>query len=127
MSKDSNVVLIIEDEKDSLKKHEHLVKSSGYIPFVASNGYTGLEILSKNVGLVDIVLLDLFMSEIDGLEVLRAIRTNPKKYGEVPVIILTNMTSEAIIKEAFQLGACSYLLKEQVDKASIIEELRKYI
>lgn len=127
MSKDSNVVLIIEDEKDSLKKHRDLVRSGGYIAMTASDGYKGLKKLSKNIGVVDIVLLDLSMASIDGLEVLRAIKGNPKKYGDVPVIILTNMTSEGIIKETFQLGASSYLLKEQIDAKSLIEELRRCI
>jgi CheY-like chemotaxis protein len=127
MSKNSNVVLIIEDEKDSLRKHANLVKSAGYIPFSAFNGYEGLEMLANNVGVVDILLLDLFMSELDGLEVLKAVKTNPQKYGEIPVVILTNMTSEKIIKEAFELGASSYLLKEEVDKQILTEELRKYI
>jgi CheY-like chemotaxis protein len=127
MSKDQNVVLIIEDEKDALKRHADLVKSAGYIAFTASDGYEGLKILSKNVGVIDILLLDLFMSQIDGLEVLRAIKTNPKKYGDIPVVILTNMTSEGIIKEAFELGASSYLLKDKIGRQELIEELRKYI
>lgn len=127
MSKDQNVVLIIEDEKDALKRHADLVKSAGYIAFTAPDGYEGLKILSKNVGVIDILLLDLFMSQIDGLEVLRAIKTNPKKYGDIPVVILTNMTSERIIKEAFELGASSYLLKDKIGKQELIEELRKYI
>jgi two-component system chemotaxis sensor kinase CheA len=127
MSKDQNVVLIIEDEKDALKRHADLVKSAGYIAFTAPDGYEGLKILSKNVGVIDILLLDLFMSQIDGLEVLRAIKTNPKKYGDIPVVILTNMTSERIIKEAFELGASSYLLKDKIGKQELIEELRQYI
>lgn len=127
MSKDSNVVLIIEDEKDDLKRHADLVKSAGYIAFTASDGYEGLEKLSKNVGVIDILLLDLFMSKIDGLEVLRAIKTNLEKYGDIPVVILTNMASEGIIKEAFELGASSYLPKDEVDKQELVEELRKYI
>ncbi len=127
MSKDSNVVLIIEDEKDSLKKHSDLVASGGYIALTASDGYKGLEILSKKIGIIDIVLLDLSMAGIDGLEVLRTIKNNPQKYGDIPIIILTNMTSEGIIKETFQLGACSFLLKDQIDTKSLIEELRKYI
>jgi CheY-like chemotaxis protein len=127
MSKDSNVVLIIEDEQDALKRHADLVRSAGYIAFTATDGYKGLEKLSRNVGVIDILLLDLFMSRIDGLEVLRAIKTNPKKYGDVPVLILTNMTSEGIVKEAFELGASSYLLKDKLEKEELIEELRKYI
>jgi len=127
MSKDSNVVLIIEDEQDSLAKHKKLVEYGGYVAFTASDGYKGLDILSKKLGVIDLVLLDLFMAGIDGLEVLKAIKSNPDKYGDIPVVILTNMTSEGIIKEAFELGISSYLIKDQIDKESLAEELKKYL
>jgi CheY-like chemotaxis protein len=66
------------------------------------------------------------MDGLDGLDVLRAIKANPSKYGELPVIILTTVASEAIIKEAFESGASSYLLKSQVEKGGLTEELAKY-
>lgn len=127
MSKDSNVVLIIEDEKDLLEKHSKIIKSAGYICMKSPDGYEGLDLLSKNVGIIDIVILDLFMSNIDGLEVLKAIKTNPKKYGDLPIIILTNVASEPIIREAFEFGASTYLLKKEVQQGGLVEELKKYI
>lgn len=127
MSKDSNAVLIIEDEKDLLEKHSKIIKSGGYYCIKFANGQKGLEYLSKNKGVIDIVVLDLFMKDLDGLDVLRAIKANPSKYGELPVIILTNVASEGIIKEAFEYGASSYLLKNQIENGGLIEELSKYI
>lgn len=127
MSKDSNVVLIIEDEIQYRKRYEDIVKKAGYIPMTASNGYKGLEVLSKNIGVVDIVLLNLSLSGIDGLEVLKAIKTNPKKYGDIPVIVISNITKEEIIKETLYLGVYSYLLKNQIDSKGLIEEIKKCI
>lgn len=126
MSKDSNAVLIIEDEKDLLEKHSKIIESGGYFCIKFSNGQKGLEYLSKNRGVIDIVVLDLFMKGLDGLDVLRAIKGNPSKYGELPVIILTNVASEGIIKEAFEYGASSYLLKNQIENGGLTEELGKY-
>lgn len=126
MSKDSNAVLIMEDEKDLLEKHSKVIESGGYICIKFASGQKGLEYLSKNKDVIDIVVLDLFMKGLDGLEVLRAIKENPSKYGELPVIILTNVASEGIIKEAFQYGASSYLLKNQVENGGLTEELAKY-
>jgi CheY-like chemotaxis protein len=127
MSKDSNAVLIIEDEKDLLEKHSKVIESEGYFCIKFSNGQKGLEYLSKNRGVIDIVVLDLFMKGLDGLDVLKAIKGNPSKYGELPVIILTNVVSERIIKEAFEYGASSYLLKNQIENGGLTEELGKYI
>lgn len=127
MSKDSNTVLIIEDEKDLLEKHSKIIESRGYFCIKFANGQKGLEYLARNKGVIDIVVLDLFMNGLDGLDVLRAIKENPAKYGELPVIILTNIASEGIIREAFEYGASSYLLKNQIEKGGLTEELAKYI
>jgi len=66
------------------------------------------------------------MKGLDGLDVLRAIKENPSKYGELPVIVLTNVASEGIIKRAFEYGASSYLLKDQIENAGLTAELEKY-
>lgn len=126
MSKDSNAVLIIEDEKDLLEKHSKIIESGGYYCIKSANGQKGLEYLSKNKGVIDIVVLDLFLMDLDGLDVLKAIKENPLKYGELPIIILTNVASEPIIRQAFEYGASSYLLKSQVENGGLIEELSKY-
>jgi len=120
-------VLIIEDEKDLLDSYKELVETAGYTAFTASDGYQGLDFLAQNLGKVDILLLDLMMPGVDGLEVLRAIKTNEGKYGKFPVIILTNMTSESVIRESFTLGASSYLVKTDLDYDGLVKELGRYI
>jgi CheY-like chemotaxis protein len=126
MSKDSNAVLIIEDEKNLLEKHSKIIESGGYFCIKFASGQKGLEYLSKNKGVIDIVVLDLFMKGLDGLDVLKAIKDNPLKYGDLPVIILTNVSNQSIIKEAFESGASSYLLKNQIENGGLTEELAKY-
>lgn len=121
------VILVVEDEKDLLASYKELVESAGYVCMTASDGYEGLDTLSKNLGVVSVVLLDLMMPGVDGLEVLRAIKKDSGKYGDMPVIVLTNMTSENVIKEAFDLGASSYLVKGDLDYPGLVKELNKYL
>jgi len=120
-------ILIVEDDKQLLDSYKELVETAGYVCLTANDGYHGLDIMSQQVGVVGLVLLDLMMPGVDGLEVLRAIKTNPEKYGNVPVIVLTNMTSDAVIKEAFDLGASSYLVKTDIDYEGLMKELSKYL
>ncbi len=120
-------VLIVEDEKDLLESYKELVETAGFTVLTASDGYQGLDLLAQNLGKVDILLLDLMMPGVDGLEVLRAIKTNEGKYGKFPVIILTNMTSESVIRESFTLGASSYLVKTDLDYDGLVKELGRYI
>ena len=127
MADKSNVILIVEDEKELLDSYKELVESAGYICMTAADGYQGLDILAKNVGGISLVLLDLMMPGVDGLEVLRATRADPDKYGNMPVVVLTNMTSESVIKESFDLGSSSYLVKTDIDYQGLVKELNKYL
>ena len=127
MSDKSKVILIVEDEKELLESYKELVESAGYVCMTASDGYQGLDIMSKNVGGIDLVLLDLMMPGVDGLEVLKAAKTDSVKYGEMPIIVLTNMTSENVIKESFDLGSSSYLVKTDIDYQGLVKELTKYL
>jgi DNA-binding response OmpR family regulator len=120
-------VLIVEDNEDLLNSYEETLNREGYNTFKALDGYQALDTMAKNVGSIDLVLLDLMMPGVDGLEVLRTMRDNEEKYGTVPVVILSNMTSENIIKEAFSLGATSYLVKTDLDYDGLVKEIGKFL
>ena len=85
MSDKGKTILIVEDEKELLDSYKELVESAGYTAMTALDGYQGLDLLSKNIGGVNLVLLDLMMPGVDGLEVLRAVKANPEKYGDIIV------------------------------------------
>ena len=127
MSDKGKTILIVEDEKELLDSYKELVESAGYTAMTALDGYQGLDLLSKNIGGVNLVLLDLMMPGVDGLEVLRAVKANPEKYGDMPIVVLTNMTSEAVIKESFDLGSSSYLVKTDLDYQGLVRELSTYL
>ena len=119
-------ILIIEDEEPLLDSYAKLVEMAGYIAVKASDGYQGLDILANNLDQIDLVLLDLMMPGVDGLEVLKTIKNNEEKYGKMPIVILTNLTSESVVKEAFNLGATSYLVKIDLDYEGLVKELKKF-
>jgi CheY-like chemotaxis protein len=119
-------ILIVEDEIPLLDSYAELVETAGYIPLKASDGYQALDTLSNNLDQIDLVLLDLMMPGVDGLEVLKTIRNNEDKYGKMPIVVLTNMTSESVVKEAFALGATSYLVKTDLDYDGLVKELAKF-
>lgn len=120
-------ILIVEDEKELLESYKELVESAGFNSITATDGYQGLDILASQLGNINLVLLDLMMPGVDGLEVLKAMKTNKEKYGDIPVVILTNMTSDTVIKEAFDLGASSYLVKIDLDYEGLVKEIEKYL
>ncbi len=123
---DTKKILVIEDETPLLDSYAELVQNAGYIALKARDGYQGLDTLANNLDQIDLVLLDLMMPGVDGLEVLKTVRNNEEKYGKMPIVILTNMTSESVVKEAFDIGATSYLVKTDLDYEGLVKELNKF-
>ncbi|MCX7857413.1 MAG: response regulator transcription factor [Deltaproteobacteria bacterium] len=99
-------VLLIEDEEKLCELMRKGLEEEGYEVDIASDGKTGLDLLSTKT--YDIVLLDLMIPEIDGLEVLRLMR---KKGIETPVLIITAKTSKEDVVKGLDLGSDDYLTK----------------
>ncbi|MBF0550005.1 MAG: response regulator [Deltaproteobacteria bacterium] len=80
---------------------------------VARDGEEALAVISRwpAGGLIPVViLLNLKLPKIDGLEVLRYLKTHPE-FLAIPVVVLTSSTEDRDIKEAYHLGANSYIVK----------------
>ncbi|MBS5939069.1 response regulator transcription factor [Clostridium sp.] len=105
-------ILIVEDEEKIARFIELELKHEGYEVIKANNGRTGLEIAEK--GEVDLVILDVMLPEINGLEVLRRIR----KVSDIPVIMLTARDEVMDKVSGLDAGADDY-----VTKPFAIEEL----
>ena len=127
MDNNKKTVLIVEDNEALVNSYAEALDTGGYNAIKVLDGYQALDSLSKKLDVIKLILLDLMMPGVDGLEVLRTIKDNKEKYGDMPIIILTNMTSENVIKEAFDLGATSYLVKTDLDYEGLIKEVNKFL
>lgn len=105
-------ILIVEDEEKIARFIELELKHEGYEVIKANNGRSGLEVAEK--GEVDLVILDVMLPEINGLEVLRRIR----KVSDIPVIMLTARDAVMDKVSGLDAGADDY-----VTKPFAIEEL----
>ena len=106
MSKEK--ILIIEDEKDIVKMLDYNLKKEGFRALSANNGEDGLDMARKENP--DLVLLDLMLPEMDGLDVCKAIK-NDTKTAHIPIIILTAKAQEADKVVGLELGADDYVTK----------------
>ncbi len=103
--------LIVDDSSVMRKIVERALRQAGIDPLVvheACNGAEGLEVLKAKQ--VDLILSDINMPAMDGLEFLRQIRTQQLAAG-VPVVMITTESSEEHVKEAIQAGARGYIRK----------------
>ncbi|MBN2100328.1 response regulator [Candidatus Dojkabacteria bacterium] len=123
MKNNKHVVLIVEDEAALLDSYAEIIEDAGFVAMKAQDGYKGLDSLEANKGVIDMVLLDLMMPGLDGLDVLKQVRDDKAKYGDLPIIVLTNLSSERVIKEAFERGANGYLMKTELEPDQIVGEI----
>lgn len=118
-------ILIVDDEQDLREMFKDILQTAGFDVGEAENGLVALEELSNNK--YDLILLDLMMPKMDGMEALGKIREDKGKYGEMPILILTNLTSDIAIKEGFERKADGYLIKTELTPEQIIEETRRFL
>jgi two-component system, OmpR family, KDP operon response regulator KdpE len=102
---DKKNVLIVDDDPAILKLLSMNLKARGYDIFTANDGEESLEAVQKNF--IDLIILDLMMPKIDGVEVCRRIR----EWSDVPIIILSARGDENDKVKCLELGADDYLTK----------------
>jgi CheY-like chemotaxis protein len=117
-------VLIIEDDLVMLRLYERLFVSENFTVVTAPDGEQGLVQAAET--LPDIILLDIMMPKMDGLKVLESIKKEPKT-SQIPVIVLSNLATDAIVTDALRLGAVSYLKKSEVSNEAILKEVNTII
>ena len=98
-------ILIVEDERSFSEAISFLLGKEGFESEIAENGRVALELFKKNH--YDLILLDLMIPEVSGIDVCRAIRTT----SPVPIIMLTAKDSEVDKVVGLELGADDYVTK----------------
>lgn len=115
-------ILFIEDEAALQKTFGDILKSEGFEVISALDGETGLNLAKKENP--DLVLLDLILPKIPGLDVLKEIKQN-ENTKNIPVIVLTNVESIDKIDKALELGAMTYLVKSDYSLEDVIAKIKK--
>ncbi|CAN1644623.1 OmpR Response regulators consisting of a CheY-like receiver domain and a winged-helix DNA-binding domain [Candidatus Nanopelagicaceae bacterium] len=110
MSKDPRSILVVDDNEDIRNLLSLVLQKEGYEVFLAPNGSEALEIIKNNR--LDLILLDVMMPELSGLEVLSNIRGNKNnKISSIPVMMITAASTVSDIDAAIEIGASSYIIK----------------
>ncbi|MDD5491630.1 MAG: response regulator transcription factor [bacterium] len=101
-------ILIVEDEKDIVELLQYNLEKENFKIQSAGNGQRALDLVRKNHP--DLILLDLMLPEIDGLEVCRILKKDSKT-SHIPIIMLTAKSSESDKIVGLELGADDYITK----------------
>ncbi|OHB37538.1 MAG: sigma-54-dependent Fis family transcriptional regulator [Planctomycetes bacterium GWA2_39_15] len=100
------VILVIDDKEDHAKATAEALQKMGYKCLIATSGRDGQKII--DTGDVDIVITDLIMHDVDGLQILKSTK---ERLPEAEVILITGYGTVETAVDAMQKGAATYLLK----------------
>ncbi len=120
-------ILIVDDSKQSRFLLDHLLKTAGYpSPVHASSAFEAYEKLAYGQSgpdeNIDLILMDVTMPDVSGLEACRVIQSKPA-YRDIPVILVTGVTDTETIESAYEAGAFDYLTKPY-NKKELLSRVR---
>lgn len=111
-------ILIIEDEILLQEAYAHILRLKGYSVAVASDGIVGLEQLKNTKP--DLVLLDILMPRMDGLEFLQNAHAK-ERFPNTKIIAFSNLSKTGKIDKMLKLGACEHILKSGVSPSQLLD------
>lgn len=117
-------VLIVDDDPDAVEMLERFLEDSS-LSVLGLNDPTAVEIAFEHFE-PDIVLLDLHMPGVDGLEILRRLRSVRAELGYIPVVVLTGDQGKVARNSALVLGADDFLTKP-LDRQEVMLRVRNLL
>ena len=101
-------IMVVDDDQDTVAILAHHLRREGFVPIEANSGAQCLKLVHENE--VDVILLDLMMPEMDGFEVVKALRDNAET-AEIPIIMITARDDLDARAEGMRLGVSDFLAK----------------
>lgn len=117
---DKKTILLVEDDVFVSDIYQTKISSEGYEVILAENGLEAIKKLEKSIP--DLILLDIIMPYMDGMETLRKIKSE-EKWKKIPIILLTNLSDKEKIEEALGVGADDFLIKSHFTPSEVISKV----
>jgi DNA-binding response OmpR family regulator len=114
-------ILLVEDDAFINDIYQTKLKESGFEVIVSEDGLNALKKMEDGLT-PDLILLDVMMPYLDGMEFLKKIRAK-EEWKAIPVILLTNLFHKENIDEGMDLGANDYLIKSHFTPSEVLEKI----
>jgi two-component system alkaline phosphatase synthesis response regulator PhoP len=117
-------IILIEDDRFLRRAAEASLKKQGFTVLTAVDGEEGLTLARKERA--DLILLDLLMPKINGIDLLRMLKGEAFT-RKVPIVILSNSSHELEMKQALELGARDYWVKANLSLQELTGRIIKLL
>jgi two-component system, OmpR family, phosphate regulon response regulator PhoB len=121
---DTSYVLLIEDDRFLRRACETSLQKRGFVVKSAADGEIGLRLAQEQIP--SLILLDLLMPKVSGIDVLRQLRARPETAG-IKVLILSNSSREEDKRHAAELGAIGYYVKANLSLRALGDEVSRLL
>ena len=115
-------ILLVEDDPFLIDIYTTKMKESGFVVEVASDGESALRKIKEKTP--SLVILDIVLPQLDGWEILRQIKSDPK-LKKIKIIILSNLGQKEEVEKGVELGATKYLIKAHYTPSQVVEEIKQ--
>jgi DNA-binding response OmpR family regulator len=116
-------VLIVEDDRTIRQMYEVKLALEGFQVEAADNGESGFKAVKEFNP--DVVLLDIMMPEVTGVDFVGYLRKN-QKYDKIKVIVMTNL-DDPLMKKSFDGEVSGYIVKSDTTPAQVVEKIRSVL
>ena len=118
-------ILLVDDDLYIRDVYLEILQSDGFIVDTGINGEEGLAKIQQ--GGYDLIILDVMMPKLDGIGVLDVLQKSPPKQKNGPIILLTNLGLDPLMKTAKSKGVASYLIKADLTPQDLLATVHKFI
>lgn len=116
-----NKILIVEDDQFIRDLYEFAFSQENYTVDTAIDGEIAIQKLTTSS--YDIILLDIMLPKVSGMDVLKKIKSTENPSKNTPIVLSTNLSEEKIIKDALELGVNGYVLKSETEPTDIVKQV----
>lgn len=118
------IILVVDDSFTARTLQKSILEAEGYAVRIATDGENALSVLRNES--IDVVISDIQMPRIDGFQLLSAMKSHVRM-AEIPVVLVTSLSSKEDQERGLALGADAYIIKERFDHRQLLSVVRQLV
>lgn len=119
------LIAVVEDNPEIAKLFKAIFESDGYEVKTFSNAYDALDFLNRGTP-VDVVLTDVLMTGMSGLDFIKQVRTQ-ERFAQLPLVVVTALSAVQARKDAIEAGCTSFITKPILSSAQLLAHVKTYL
>ncbi len=126
MAENKKKIMVVEDDYFVMDIYNMKLTQEGFEVIGAKDGVEALKKLKEENPAPDLILLDILMPYVDGLEVLAKIKKD-ERLKEIPVVLLSNLSQKADVETGMKLGAKGFIIKSHFTPSEVLEKIKSFL